>query len=159
METTDGKSMESAMEKKPDGRGRSPGSRRTQFASGHRPHRATLEGPPQETPTDGVPLLLTVMRWVLDHPKGEDRTEYQKHVRAWLKEDHKGFFSRYAELEKAALGARNAEGAPTDGTRPPSVGEICPTCGMEYVGPDEGVERCLELLDQQLREKPWLKDR
>jgi hypothetical protein len=41
-----------------------------------------------------TPSLLRDMRWVYGHAEGEDRTQGQKHCRAWLKEDPKGFLSQ-----------------------------------------------------------------
>jgi hypothetical protein len=54
--------------------------------------------------------LYEATKHVFSRPKEADRTQPQRECRAWLKDDRKGFLSRLAELEKAALAKPGKEG-------------------------------------------------
>jgi hypothetical protein len=77
-----------------DGRGRSPGSRRTQFRRGPDPRRAVRKG----QRSGRVPWLLKAMRRVLDRPESKDWMPAEKTCRRLLEET-------VAKLEKARANA------------------------------------------------------
>jgi hypothetical protein len=92
----------------------------------------------QEEPVEPEDVsLYEAMRHVFSQPKEADRTQPQRECRAWLKDDRKGFLSKMADLEKAAL------------ARPPSRKD---EPGGEESPPaeDAGTARALALCDQQL---------
>jgi hypothetical protein len=94
------------------------------------PNGATAEGGvPELAAGDGT--LFEDMRHVRRFPASRDRTEGQRDARRWKQQDFKGFMTRLADLEKAALaGQAKAPGAP-----PPAVPER-----------DAGSERARKLL-------------
>src|SRR4051794_12189825 len=77
-------------------------------------------GKPKAGREEGVPELLRAMRWVMKRKEAQDRTQLQKECRAWLKEDHKGFMSRWADLEKAHLARAAKEGKAGAKEKPPA---------------------------------------
>jgi hypothetical protein len=54
-----------------------------------------------------VPALLRAMRTVTTRPESKDRSQLEKECREWLRSDRKGFLTKLADLEKAALAARS----------------------------------------------------
>jgi rubrerythrin len=90
-------------EQKVNGRGRSPGSRLTQFGSPER--AARLKNLSTESHGE-----LEVMRHVSSTPPSADTTYQQKHFRRWLHKDVVGFMEMRARLELQA--ARKAREAP-----------------------------------------------
>jgi hypothetical protein len=90
---------------KVDGRGKSPGSRRTQFAPGRAP-RVKREL------SEGSQGLYAAMQHVCTHPSSADTTHEQANVRRWLRKDPAGFMRMRAQLELAA--SRKARRAPQE---------------------------------------------
>ena len=132
------------------GRGRSAGSQRTQFSANRQPQRGgTVPEPEPEAEPAAVgaaaasadaglspgEALLADMHHVWTRSKQNDRTPGQKECRAWLKEDRKGFLTKYADLSaKVAVAAAAAAG--TD----PCTGEG----GLDLEA------LCTELIDEAL---------
>jgi hypothetical protein len=112
MEKTPESLAENTQKERRDGRGRSPGSRRTQFGA---------EGvvPPKRLValSEECEGMLAVMEHVLSKPPSGDTTYQQKQYRKWLRDSRATFMARRAELEKAALAtkepAKRSFGAPT----------------------------------------------
>jgi hypothetical protein len=70
-----------------DGRGRSPGSRRTWFRPGPDPNRAVRK----RQPSGRVPWLVKALRRILDRPESKDRTPAERTCRRLLKETLAGW--------------------------------------------------------------------
>jgi hypothetical protein len=81
-------------------------------------------GKPKAGRDEAVPELLRAMRWVTKRKEAQDRTPLQKECRAWLKEDHKGFMSRWADLEKAHLAGVAKAGTAAGKGEPPAEAEV-----------------------------------
>jgi hypothetical protein len=114
------------------GRGRSPGSRRTQFQPGHSRHE-----------NGEVPSALSVesdqladMRHVYANPANLDTTHAQKTCRKWMNSNLKDFMAVKSRLEDAAL------------QRSGSAATLKPS--SDAVEPDETSERVMRLLEDQL---------
>lgn len=77
------------------GRGKTEGSKTTQFKPGHpgRKHGGRKPRPPSQ--------LLRDMRFVYGQDESKDRTPGQKHCRQILKEDANRFFAQLAKLESS----------------------------------------------------------
>ncbi len=84
-----------------DGRGRSPGSRRTQYRRGPDPRRAVRK----RQPSGRVPWMMKAMRRLLDRPASKDRLPAEKTCRKLLEET-------VAKLEKARANAERPEPLP-----------------------------------------------
>ena len=109
MDTTLEVGSESPGETLADGRGKSPGSRRTQFRAGPDARRGVRK--PREPGSQRVPRLLKAMRRIMRQPELKDRTQEDRVCRELLKADPKGFASKWADLELAFApqGAGNGE--------------------------------------------------
>jgi hypothetical protein len=92
-------------------------------------------GKPKNGREEGELDLLRAMRWVMKRKESQDRTQLQKECRARLKEDHKGFMSHWADLEKARLARAAKAGNAAPKEKPPAEPEG-----------DEGTERLLGLI-------------
>jgi hypothetical protein len=101
---------ETQAEKKPDGRGKSPGSRKRQFGPGgklpNHDHGASRPKEDELEPAEGDFDLLAAMRHVLSKRASLDNTILQKECRAWLKAKKSVFMARLADLVKAEMTAR-----------------------------------------------------
>jgi hypothetical protein len=80
--------------------------------------------------------LLRAMRWVAEHEEGSERTPLEKHCRALMNEDRKGFFGKLVDLEKAYYAAKQ-KATIADGVATSEEEEI-----------DLGTEQVLRLLDE-----------
>jgi hypothetical protein len=80
--------------------------------------------------------LYEDMLHVRRKPRSEDRTEGQRDCRRWKKADLKGFLTKFADLEKAALGGK-------------LPGQAKP--GAEPYLEDAGSDRVEALIDELLR--------
>src|SRR5947209_37728 len=58
--------------------------------------------------------MLEAMRHVVTTPPSRDTTYEQREYRRWLKQDRKGFMTKKADLERAALGAREPGKGPDE---------------------------------------------
>jgi hypothetical protein len=85
--------------------------------------------------------MLPAMRHVVTTPASADRTYEQREYRKWLKQDRKGFMTKKADLEKAALAAQADKGRSPQ-PQPTAVAEE----------PDEGSERVEALINRILDE-------
>jgi hypothetical protein len=94
--------------------------------------RAAAGPVPEESPGAEDVSLYATMRAVFNQPPSADRGQPQRECRAWLKADRKGFLSKLADLEKAALAKGQSATAPGDGAER-----------------DLGSERVLELLGEE----------
>ena len=92
------------------GRGRSPGSKLTQFQRGH-PGRPKV--PPPER-VEGSFDRLGAMRHVLLNPPSTDRSEGEKACRVWLKKSPGPFMEVLDRLEREAEAAARVETAATE---------------------------------------------
>jgi hypothetical protein len=79
-------------------------------------------GQPKGGREEGDLDLLRAMRHVAKRKESRDRTQLQKECRAWLKEDRKGFLSRWADLEKARLAQKEGKRATKE--KPPAEPEV-----------------------------------
>lgn len=111
-------------------------------------------GPEQERGLDSaadVPVLQSGsqlyddMRHVYDNQASTCATEGQKKCWTWYKKDRKGFMTKLAELEKAVL-AKAQPASQDPGPEEPAVA-------------DEGTERVMDLIMQQLGEEWGLIER
>lgn len=144
METNNGNATENSPERKPDGRGRSPGSRQTQFGNVERQERRAADG---DVASVTGPIgfdLLSSMRHVFRRPASQDKSQEQRECRKWLRSDRKGFMTKLADLSKGDAGA----GLVTGTLPKPTHGQPCPVCSCVYYDPskDEGSKRAKEAL-------------
>lgn len=114
MENTIGKTDGKTAETNVDGRGKSPGSRRTQFGAKEVIRREKAEDPWVESDASLYDDMLHVRR----RPKSEDRTEGQRDCRRWKRDDLRGFLMKFADLEKAHLQARKGSGEQKNSPEP-----------------------------------------
>src|SRR4051794_20236691 len=70
------------------------------------------------------PRLLADLRRVYAQDESKDRTPGERHCRAWLREDHKGFMSHLAALEKAHVAVAPKEGKPAAREKPQPAEEV-----------------------------------
>lgn len=112
MPSTPEKRPEKSARRGPDGRGRSPGSRATQFGQAEAPR--PQEEPPPTAPPDGVPQQLLDMRHVTERPSREDRTPGQRTCRKWLRTDVSGFMRAKSQLEAKLVVQKPASRSPRE---------------------------------------------
>ena len=145
---------------KKDGRGKSPGSRRTQIKPGTNKvpggegcqTTETGAGALTVLPSSGTSSLYEDMLWVKDHQhSSEDRTPGQKECRAWKRRNPGVWWAKLADLEKAALsktGQQPTTSTASSSTEPPSQS------GSSL--PDPGLERVKELLHPEWELVEWV---
>jgi hypothetical protein len=113
------------------GRGRSPGSRRTQFQPGH--SRQENGQAPSALPVESD--QLADMRHVFANPATMDTTHAQRVCRKWMTRNLKEFMAAKTKLEEAVLKGGGSAAA----SDPPSE-----------VVQDVGSERVMRLIEEQL---------
>ncbi len=117
------------------GRGKSPGSRTTQFGAGNDGNVATRRAKAEAEAAKPVPRLLRDMRHVYDRPKEKDKTPGHTLCRKWLNDDPKGFLTHLNRLERAyAVGQE----------------KVSREKPREAKAEDVGEEKALELLERCL---------
>jgi hypothetical protein len=127
---------DTAAPKKPRGR---PFTGANDPRNGHLVQAARAAAAAQEEPAGQKDVsLYETMRHVFNKPKEADRTQPQRECRAWLKDDRKGFLSKMADLEKAALARAEPQGKSFPGNDLPAE--------------DPGTDRALELIERLLNE-------
>jgi hypothetical protein len=137
----------------PDGRGRSPGSRRTQFRPGTSPNpggvpRADQSAvpEPEEEAVDGAPAALKDLRWVRRNLGVRCRgTAIQEALRKEARKNPLKFNADYSRQERDFRATLEKAGANGAGGR---------LLGSEPADlpPDEGEERVLRMIDEILAE-------
>lgn len=132
MPSTPEKGPEKSARNRRDGRGRSPGSRTTQFGQSGAPR--PQEPPPAVPPPEGVPQQLADMRHVAERPSREDCTPGHRTCRKWLRSDLPGFMRAKSQLEAKLVAQRPAA-------------RSAPDAAEEH---DAGTERALSICESTL---------
>jgi hypothetical protein len=112
---------------------------------------------------DRRPLVLQAMRHVLNRSAERDRTELQSNMRLLLEQDRKSFMSRMDKLERdyqRMMAEKRGEkpdlsvfgDLPVPPPSPEVTLPVPPSAPTVDVLPDEGSQRALRLLEEELLE-------